>query len=369
MKVTTKLVKDMCQAASEKGEFHLPAEAMERLGRELTSKLQHPVYAKEVRKQAADARARGDSAYFLNPDLEVISRETNPVEYQPLFWRQFIDTEPLTPGATSFTYRMLDKAGIADVVDTLAGDAPDIDVFNTETTTGTKFIRDQFHWTIADLRSAALAQKPLMQDKRQAAMDAIERKLNDIAINGFPVPSVTTGLFGWRTLKENFNVAGMLESLTTGTWSGASAANILKDIAEIFDAISNNTKLNWGVFSGKPNLKLAVGHIHAQRLKSLQGPATGLHQSVWDAIMQTYGNIPGFEIVVIPELHDGAANGTDERVIGWHKDKRVISMPVAEYEEAEPHLEGWTYTIQAMASTTGVISRYPLGWCAADTAE
>ncbi len=337
MIVTHSIVKNMVDSVAQDGLGELSADAKNRLGEMLTQKLQHPMYSKQVRENAADARKRGDSSYFLNPDLEVISRETNPVQYQPLFWRQIIDTEPLTPGGTSFTYRMLDKSGKAEIRDTLAGDAPDIDVFNTETTTNCKFLRAKYHYTIADLRSAALAQKPLVQDKRQAAMDAIELGLNDIAMAGNPVPAVTTGLFGWRTLKENFALAAMLEALSTGTWSAATSAEIMRDLAEIFAAIAVNTKNNWGLSSAnRGSLNVAMSHVHYNRCSTLLNGVAGTLGSVLSAIESLYG----LKVWSLPELHDGAANGTDERIIVWHKDPRVISSN-----------EQFQYVVTALAAT------------------
>lgn len=376
MIVTTPLIKNMVDSVSADGKGELPEFAKTYLGNQLKVKLTDPATAADIRDENDAARKRGDSSYFINPDLEYFSQETNPVLYRPLRFRELVDvTHDLPSGATSYTYRMLDKSGEAQVLDTLAGDAPDIDVFNTETTTGVKFVRDQYHWTIADLRSAAFAQKPLAQDKRQAAMDAIEYKLNLLAMGTLLSASATAtapygGIFGWKRIYEHFgSTAAQLVALTTGTWSAASTAQILVDVAKLFTALGTNTEQNFGIFSGQPNLKLAVGHVHGARLKALQGPASGVHMSTWDAIMASYGNIPGFEIVVHPELHDSAVNNTDERIVAWHKDPRVIMMPISEYEEQAPQLQGWTWTIHAMASTTGIISRYPGGWVCADTAE
>lgn len=345
-------------ADGQPGDERLDTSAQERLGAKLFAALANPHIA--ARDRAKVQRNAANETYFRGRDLEYILRDPYPVQYEPLLHRTVVPVVPLPPGASRYTYRMSNSTSEAELSSSLAGAVPDADISTTETPTPRYFVKEKYHYTIEDLRAAAFSGMPLPTDRRRACMTAVERKLNKVAWQG----DAATGITGFVDIR-----ASALETAGdyNGTWSAADFGEILSDILQLANAISVNTLENWGPGVRTNDLVLVVSHKHGARMRTVTSSGAGsMDETVWAAVERLF---PGIRIISTVQFHDGAANGTDERVAMYHFNQDVVRQAIAEYQESEPQYTAYQWDIYGLAATTGPISIYQGAIAAVDLVE
>jgi len=175
----------------------------------------------------------GESLFF-NRELEYVLTRAQEVTYPELRARLFIPvSNEAGPGAESITYYQFDKVGMAKIIADYASDLPRADVKGQKFTSPVESLGISFGYSMQEVRAAALAQRPLTTMKADAARRAHEQLVDEIGAFG----DATTGLTGFL---NNANVpAG---SATTGSWSTATADQILEDMNEAVTSIINTTR-------------------------------------------------------------------------------------------------------------------------------
>lgn len=140
-----------------------------------------------LRADAADADIRndaGETATYTRA-LEYIIAETYRVEYPELRARQFIPVDTRVPaGATSFTWRIWDWAGMAKIIANGADDLPTVEIMSAEIAQLCKSLGIGYAYTLQDLRGSALMGMNLDTEKSTAARRAHENLFDYLAAFG-----------------------------------------------------------------------------------------------------------------------------------------------------------------------------------------
>src|SRR5262245_29338362 len=123
--------------------------AQERPAGKLFAAMANPFVAAHDRAKVR--RGNANETYFKGRDLEYILMDPFPVQYEKMTHRDVVPVVPLPEGSGSYTYRMGDETGEAELSANLAGAVPDIDVNTTETPTKRYFVKEKYHYTIEDL--------------------------------------------------------------------------------------------------------------------------------------------------------------------------------------------------------------------------
>lgn len=183
------------------------------------------------------SKVRTDSNYFLAPDLQQLLAEVFQIPYPDLLAKGLIPSKQITDGMGEVRYRAQDLTGQAKWIGSEAGDLPLADVTRSEQSIIVDTIGMQFTYTIDELAAAAAGNQPLDTDRAAACRLLIERGIDEALCVGIP----NRGVYGLLN-QDLASDAAELITLTTGTWAGASAVNIHKDIAQMINKIRTDTK-------------------------------------------------------------------------------------------------------------------------------
>jgi hypothetical protein len=171
----------------------------------------------------------GETMFFAR-ELEHVKSKSYDVQFPNLTATRMIPVSTEAgPGATSITYRQYENVGFAEIISNYATDLPRTDVTGKEFTSPIRSIGESYGYSINDIRAAKMVGKPLEQRKANAARQANDQKVNQIAyfgdtangLNGlFAHPNITV-----YTLPQD----GTLNGVTAGTADSAKFINKTPD--------------------------------------------------------------------------------------------------------------------------------------------
>ena len=146
----------------------------------------HLAANKGRRGARADALEPG-SGYFFARELEYIYAETLKADIpEPNFSKLFdIDSSP-REGQKSYTQRLYEPTGKADIISNMADDLPRVNVVKREETRDIHYMGDSYGYSVQDIMAAQFAGDPLDATLGEAAREAIERGHNDLCFFGSP---------------------------------------------------------------------------------------------------------------------------------------------------------------------------------------
>lgn len=175
----------------------------------------------EVKSVNLDA----NESIFFSRELEYIKSQMYSIKYPEYQATMLMPVDTSAgPGAESITYQQFDSVGIMKVMASYGDDAPRADVKGKEFTSPVKSIRGAFGYSIQDIRNAQFAIKPLKQMKANASRRAYEQTVNEygwFADGSAAFGGLTGFIYNANTTKS---------PAPTGTWSGATADQIIADI-------------------------------------------------------------------------------------------------------------------------------------------
>lgn len=178
-----------------------------------------------------------DSAFFAR-ELEHVKTRVWEHQYPP---RSSFELFPLStevdPGAEVIVWQEMDRVGVAKVIASYASDLPRVDIFGEENISKIRTVGDAFGYSNQDIRAARFAGKPLETRKAEAAREAMDTTINNVAWFG----DRKNGLKGiLETTNANLVVAGTAAASPNGTaWSSASGktvTEILIDLHNLYQA-------------------------------------------------------------------------------------------------------------------------------------
>jgi hypothetical protein len=303
----------------------------------------------QVERKAREHRLDANETLFFLRQLEEIEAELFEFDEKMLNYRRDIPVNNnINPGATTATYRMIEKVGKAKVgKGAYAGDVPRADARATEFTQNIRGITSSFGWAIDEIRAAAMGNMPLSRIKSEAAARSIHEQENAIAYNG----KTDEGLLGFLSPEQNINSLGVAKD-----WSGtASPDEIIQDFQTIISTIRTQS-----LGTRTPNTVLLPLDQHMQ-LGSIPR-ATGSDVTVMEFILNKK-NVFGIDSIdpLPDELDNAFTSGTEDGAIFYEKNPKVIEQRIPLEIIVHPvQVKGFEFIFLVESRHGGTVIRYPL---------
>lgn len=139
----------------------------------------------EGRDRRRDSVQRADALTIaFARELEDIIKEVFEVEYPELRAREFLPERFVSPEALTFTYRMTNRVGVADIIDDNGNNIPKVDVTGEEWQQPIVNVGASYDFTILDQMRSGRLGISIDALKAEAARWAVEYKIEQLAANG-----------------------------------------------------------------------------------------------------------------------------------------------------------------------------------------
>ena len=241
--------------------------------------------------------------------------------------------------------------GMAALVSNYADDIPSLEVFGKEFTMKVYDIAQAYHYSDMEIRRAMTARRNLPAMKATKAREFVERRIDDIGAYGIPeldVPGLT----------NHPNVP--ILTLPTGTWSGASAEDILADMSYMVEQVVTTT--NETEVPDTMALPTALYELIAGKVAGSQ-----LNNTVLNIFLQQNPHIT--TVASWNKLNTAAADGTG-RIICYRRSPEVLQLEIPEeFTQKPPQQVNLAAKVITRARIAGVSVRYPLAVAYADNAN
>lgn len=304
-----------------------------------------------------------DVAAYLQRELLATRAQAVLIEYPELRGTFFVPLEesPLNPGATHWTYSFEDYVGEAQLGASMSTSPPMVGVtVNEATPIPFRHIEDGYNWSVKELRSSMMANRPLGVRKAEAARKVIANKHDDIILIGDGTAAYM-GLTGLFKL-SNTNTYTLPNGGSSGTkvWEDKNGEEIVADATAILNKIMTTTN---GV--EVPNmlaLPLSSYTVMATKKMGIDTMETALER-----FLRTAGKIyPGLMVEQSVKL-ETAGSGNTKRACGYRRDARKVArLDMVEFEQAPPTVDGFNTKVHCHAESAGVYSPKPKSLCYAD---
>jgi len=297
-------------------------------------------------------RLDANESIFFNRELETIRAKSYDVKYDDNF--KMLALLPISmegdPLDTQITHRVFGRVGVAKMGGgDYATDFPSVDVFGCEVTVKVYPIQASYKYNKDEIARAARANKPLEQMRANAARKAIDKKLNDVAMNGDTVTGAT-GLFNASGI-STYTVPAGAGSKTN--WETKTADEILADLYGISNYIITSTK-------GIEIPDVIALPLTSYQLIERKRLSTDSEKTVLNYFLENSKNIK--QIVWFNELESIVTGGDSKKAMYCWKndaDHLVLDLPLA-YTQEEVFQDGREYVVPCRAKTGGVTIFYPM---------
>ena len=294
-----------------------------------------------------------NESIFFNRELETIRAKSYDVKYDDNF--KMLALLPISmegdPLDTQITHRVFGRVGVAKMGGgDYATDFPSVDVFGSEVTVKVYPIQASYKYNKDEIARAARAGKPLEQMRANAARKAIDKKLNDVAMNGDTVTGAT-GLFNAPGISSYTVPKGATGSKTN--WETKTADEILADLYGISNYIITSTK-------GIEIPDVIALPLTSYQLIERKRLSTDSEKTVLNYFLENSKNIK--QIVWFNELESIVTGGDSKKAMYCWKndaDHLVLDLPLA-YTQEELFQDGREYVVPCRAKTGGVTIFYPM---------
>lgn len=301
----------------------------------------------EARKFDAFNLDANESVFFKR-ELEYVKAKTYDVKYAPnkalgLFP---VSTEP-GPAATEITYRSYDKVGMAKMIADYATDFPRVDVYGTESTIKVHALGDSYGYSIEEIRRAQRAGLSLESKRATVAREAIDNKLNTIAMSGESA----------NNIKGFLNYSGITEvTVTSGsagdTWDKKTADEILADMNAAVEAVLTTTN---GIEAPDTMLLPLTRYLLIGR-KRIGTDSDG--KTVMTYFLENNPYIKRIEWLT--ELETSGDSSSKQMYVFKNDADHIEFFIPLPFESFEADKKGMTYEVPCMAKTAGIVIYYPL---------
>lgn len=290
---------------------------------------------------AIRTRFDANETMAFSRQLEAIDREIYAVEYPELLGTKLVPIIPGIPsGAEEYTYRAKQELGRAKVSANLAGDHPRVDLAGAETSSAIVNVTASYGWTVQDLDRSAMTGIALDRERAMAARNIIAVGVNNLLLLG----DSTVGVSG---LYKDAGVA--ITSVATGTWSTATAAQMLGDLQKLERTIISDSK---GV--EKPNVLVLpptlYGYCSTKKIDYSD-------ETVLSFFLRTSQSVKQFEIDALLET---AGVSSVARLVMYTRNSTKLGavLPLVFAQEA-PQPTNFEFVVPCRARCGGTVIRYP----------
>jgi hypothetical protein len=299
---------------------------------------------------------------FFSRQLEHIMAQTYNVlypEYKAM--RLFPVNTEAGPGAESITYRQFDRVGMMKIISNYSDGLPRVNVKAKEFTTPVRPLGASYGYNIDEVRAAKFANKPLEMLEAEAARQAYEQAINQIAWFAYPTDNTWGGLTG---ILYQPNVT--IDSTLMGAWGGGvtTAAQALDDMNKL---VANQIVLTKGV--EMPDTLLLP--LSKWAYVTSTPWSSGTDTTIAEFFLKNNPSVRSIE--ALNELQDvapkpsiiraGTGNQATTTNIGivYRRDPRKIQLHIPQpFEQFPPEQRGLEWIVATHAKCAGIITPYPL---------
>jgi hypothetical protein len=284
-------------------------------------------------------------AAFLEQELQAVEAENYRVEYVDLRARRFLPLNSSVPaGAETFAFRVWDVFGEAVWAANYANGIPNTAVRGEKIVGKVESILAGYSYSTQDLRAAAMASVPLETELANAAMEAIERKVDKTAALG----DAARGFIGFANHPNPTLLAA------TGAWSNPATTNdqVFADLMRLAKRMRSDTS---EIHS--PNSLLLPTDAFDSLATRLLNTANSAGDTILSAFIKTNPWIKSVESW--PRLNQAGVGGVG-RAIAYKKDKNVVDLviPMEPLQHA-PQQVALNYHVPVESRFGGVRVRQP----------
>lgn len=321
------------------------------------------VYDGRDRRRDSVQRADALTLAFAR-ELEDVIKEVFEVEYPELRAPEFMPERGVAPAALTFTYRMTNRLGEADIIDENGSNIPKVDVDAEEWPQPIVTVGASYDFTIFDQMRSGLIGISIDSLKAEAARWAVEYKIEQLAANG----DANSGLVGL------WNAPGVAATtqLSTGTWLSqinaigtASTTNATPPAVVVAQAIAadigNAKRTIYAQTEGihVPDTMLVPASIYEALESTPRSPGF-----TDDNLLQYLEKLTGLDIEMWPQLNNAdtaGTNGVHGVVVIYKKDPKIVNLMTAmPFTQLPPEAVKMAWEICTYARTGAAQVRYPL---------
>lgn len=277
----------------------------------------------------------------LARQLEHVKAKTYDVKYGAFKARQFIPVDPdQDPAADTIVYHQWDQFGAAKLLANPSDDLPLVDVSVQEFRSPVRSLGAAYGYSIMDLRRAAKTGSNLDAKKAAAARRAVEARIDYLAAYG----DAASGIPGFLT---NPNVT--TDAATTGTWSSATALQMLQDLhdmaADAVDAGGDVFVPDTILLPSAEFAKAATTPMAADNTRTVL--STFIQENPWITNVDTWRRLD-------------SVNGVKLAVV-YTRSPEVLTLNIPqEFEQLPPEAKGLGFEIPCHARMGGTTIHYPV---------
>lgn len=292
----------------------------------------------------SERKDANETAVFAR-ELEAIDKKLYEKVYPELKGDKLVPVATgIDAGADEYTYRWMEELGEAGLLTNYGDDVPMADVKGEEESSKLVSFALGYQYSVQDLRRAKMTGRPIDQQRANACRRALAQKVNDVIFNGVEVKNI-------EGFANNSNVDFVTTGIT-GTWSTATAAEIVADVLlmerTVFDESKGAEMPDTIVFAAetfKYLTKPLGDNVDKTVLKFLREPGN----------MMFVKNID-----FAHELNLADAQGDGPRSIIYKRDpeklEALIPIPFVQHPVFAKSL---SFTVPCEVRVGGVVIRYP----------
>ena len=295
----------------------------------------------------------GESA-FTTRELEHIRSKVYEKEYPELLARTYIPVDNTVPsGAKTVTYKFYDRVGVAKIIASYADDLPRADVFAKEYTARIRGVGESYGFDLEDIRAAQMAKVPLQQMKANAAKEAIELKIDQIA----QVGDASFGLIGMLN-QPNASVYTIPAGVSGFTdWARKTPDEIVADLNGVVNFVYDSTN---GVEQDDQILLPLKQYAYIASTRMGDGSDT----TILDFFLEAN---PFIKNVSPWHILKGAGSAGADRMVSYKRDPDRLQLVISqEFEQLPPQARNLEIVVPCHARCGGVALYRPLSMAYAD---
>jgi hypothetical protein len=293
-----------------------------------------------------DDGTRIDTAYtaVLNRQLLYTKAKTYDVKYPEHMAKQLIPVSREVPaGAQNWSYEQWDQFGVAKIITNYADDLPMVDVIADEFIGKVHDIGDAYQYSIKDLQRDALSGRRVTNRRAMAARRAVEERFEIYGATG----NLSAGLAG---ILNHPNVS--LISAVTGTWSTATALQMLADLNALVNGVVNANSGIWRpdtvVLDGPNYRRIATEPMLDNTARTVLDTFVGNHPYITNVFEWEQCNLAD-------------AEGDGPRALCYKRSPEVLTYEIPlEFTQLPPQPTNLAFKIPCHATVAGVALPYPL---------